>query len=110
TRSFFRNANSSISSWAGGLGGHVDNGIGNAYNSARNAGERLGSWVSSFRHNTSRTLGSWAGTLGRTIGDGIRDGIYNISSAVRKVVNAIVKPVQNATNKIRDGINWVLGK
>lgn len=110
TRSFFGNANSSISSWAGGLGGHVDNGIGNAYNSARNAGERLGSWVSSFRHNTSRTLGSWAGTLGRTIGDGIRDGIYNISSAVRKVVNAIVKPVQNATNKIRDGINWVLGK
>lgn len=110
TRSFFGNANSSISSWAGGLGGHVDNGIGNAYNSARNAGERLGSWVSSFRHNTSRTLGSWAGTLGSTIGNGIRDGIYNISSAVRKVVNAIVKPVQNATNKIRDGINWVLGK
>nr|WP_309501241.1 transglycosylase SLT domain-containing protein [Lactobacillus paragasseri] len=110
TRSFFGNANSSISSWAGGLGGHVDNGIGNAYNSARNAGERLGSWVSSFRHNTSRTLGSWAGTLGRTIGDGIRDGIYNISSAVHKVVDAIVKPVQNATNKIRDGINWVLGK
>ncbi len=110
TRSFFGNANSSISSWAGGLGGHVDNGIGNAYNSAKNAGERLGSWVSSFRHNTSRTLGSWAGTLGSTIGNGIRDGIYNISSAVRKVVNAIVKPVQNATNKIRDGINWVLGK
>ena len=110
TRSFFGNANSSISSWAGDLGGHVDNGIGNAYNSARNAGERLGSWVSSFRHNTSRTLGSWAGTLGSTIGNGIRDGIYNISSAVRKVVNAIVKPVQNATNKIRDGINWVLGK
>lgn len=110
TRSFFGNANSSISSWAGGLGGHVDNGIGNAYNSARNAGERLGSWVSSFRHNTSRTLGSWAGTLGSTIGNGIRDGIYNISSAVRKVVDAIVKPVQNATNKIRDGINWVLGK
>lgn len=110
TRSFFGNANSSISSWAGGLGGHVDNGIGNAYNSARNAGERLGSWVSSFRHNTSRTLGSWAGSLGSTIGNGIRDGIYNISSAVRKVVNAIVKPVQNATNKIRDGINWVLGK
>lgn len=110
TRSFFGNANSSISSWAGGLGGHVDNGIGNAYNSARNAGERLGSWVSSFRHNTSRTLGSWAGTLGSTIGNGIKDGIYNISSAVRKVVNAIVKPVQNATNKIRDGINWVLGK
>ena len=110
TRSFFGNANSSISSWAGGLGGHVDNGIGNAYNSARNAGERLGSWVSSFRHNTSRTLGSWAGTLGSTIGNGIKDGIYNISSAVRKVVNAIVKPVQNTTNKIRDGINWVLGK
>lgn len=110
TRSFFGNANSSISSWAGGLGGHVDNGISNAYNSARNAGERLGSWVSSFRHNTSRTLGSWAGTLGSTIGNGIRDGIYNISSAVRKVVDAIVKPVQNATNKIRDGINWVLGK
>lgn len=110
TRSFFGNANSSISSWAGGLGGHVDTGISNAYNSARNAGERLGSWVSSFRHNTSRTLGSWAGTLGSTIGNGIKDGIYNISSAVRKVVNAIVKPVQNATNKIRDGINWVLGK
>ena len=25
-------------------------------------------------------------------------------------MDAIVKPVQNATNKIRDGINWVLGK
>ena len=110
TRSFFGNANQSISSWAGGLGGHVDNGIGNAYNSARNAGERLGSWVSSFRHNTSRTLGSWAGTLGSTIGNGIRDGIYNISSAVRKVVDAIVKPVQNATNKIKEGIDWVLNK
>ena len=110
TRSFFGNANQSISSWAGGLGGHVDNGIGNAYNSARNAGERLGSWVSGFRHNTSRTLGSWAGTLGRTIGDGIRSGIYNISSAVRKVVNAIVNPVQKATNKIKEGIDWVLNK
>lgn len=110
TRSFFGGANQSFSSWASGLGGHVNDGIGGAYNSAKNAGERLGSWVSSFRHDTSRKLGSWAGTLGSTIGNGITDGLHNISRAVRKVVNAIVKPVQNATNKIRDGINWVLGK
>ncbi|MTE03905.1 lytic transglycosylase [Lactobacillus johnsonii] len=110
TRSFFGGANQSVSSWASGLGGHVNDGIGGAYNSAKNAGERLGSWVSSFRHDTSRKLGSWAGTLGSTIGNGITDGLHNISRAVRKVVNAIVKPVQNATNKIRDGINWVLGK
>lgn len=110
TRSFFGGANQSVSSWASGLGGHVNNGIGGAYNSAKNAGERLGIWVSSFRHDTSRKLGSWAGTLGSTIGNGITDGLHNISRAVRKVVNAIVKPVQNATNKVRDGINWVLGK
>lgn len=110
TRSFFGGANQSVSSWASGLGGHVNDGIGGAYNSAKNAGERLGSWVSSFRHDTSRKLGSWAGTLGSTIGNGITDGLHNISRAVRKVVNAIVKPVQNATNKVRDGINWVLGK
>ena len=110
TRSFFGGANQSVSSWASGLGGHVNDGIGGAYNSAKNSGERLGSWVSSFRHDTSRKLGSWAGTLGSTIGNGITDGLHNISRAVRKVVNAIVKPVQNATNKVRDGINWVLGK
>ncbi|MGS0678295.1 lytic transglycosylase [Lactobacillus johnsonii] len=110
TRSFFGGANQSVSSWASGLGGHVNDGIGGAYNSAKNAGERLGSWVSSFRHDTSRKLGSWAGTLGSTIGNGITDGLHNISRAVRKVVNAIVKPVQNATDQVRKGINWVLGK
>ena len=110
TRSFFGGANQSVSSWASGLGGHVNDGIGGAYNSAKNAGERLGSWVSSFRHDTSRKLGSWAGTLGSTIGNGITDGLHNISRAVRTVVNAIVKPVQNATDQVRKGINWVLGK
>ncbi|MEY8295254.1 lytic transglycosylase [Limosilactobacillus caviae] len=110
TRSFFGNANQSISSWASGLGGHISNGIGGAYGAAKNAGERLGSWVSDFRGNVSRTLGSWAGGLGATIGNGINSGIYNISNAIRRVVNAIVNPVKNATNKIRDGINWVLGK
>lgn len=110
TRSFFNGANSSIHNWAGNLGGHVSNGISGAYNSAKNAGERLGSWVSNFRDGTSRTLGSWAGGLGSTIGSGITNGLHNISSAVGKVVDAIVRPVQKATDKIREGINWVLGK
>lgn len=110
TRSFFNGANSSIHNWAGNLGGHVSNGISGAYNSAKNAGERLGSWVSNFRDGTSRTLGSWAGGLGSTIGGGITSGLHNISSAVGKVVDAIVRPVQKATDKIREGINWVLGK
>lgn len=110
TRSFFGGANQSIHSWAGNLGGHVNDGISGAYSSAKNAGERLGSWVSNFRDGTSRTLGSWAGSLGSTIGSGITSGLHNISSAVGKVVDAIVTPVKNATNKIRDGINWVLGK
>lgn len=110
TRSFFSNANSSIHNWAGNLGGHVSNGISGAYSAAKNAGERLGSWVSDFRDNTSRTLGSWAGGLGSTIGNGISNGVHNIKSAVGKVVDAIVTPVKNATNKIREGIDWVLGK
>lgn len=110
TRSFFNGANSSIHNWAGNLGSHVSNGISGAYNSAKNAGERLGSWVSNFRDGTSRTLGSWAGGLGSTIGGGITSGLHNISSAVGKVVDAIVTPVKNATNKIREGIDWVLGK
>ncbi|MBB1080252.1 lytic transglycosylase [Limosilactobacillus sp. STM2_1] len=110
TRSFFGNANQSISNWASGLGGHISNGIGGAYGAAKNAGERLGSWVSDFRGNVSRTLGSWAGGLGSTIGGGITSGLHNISSAVGKVVDAIVRPVQKATDKIREGINWVLGK
>lgn len=110
TRSFFSDANSSIHNWAGNLGGHVGNGISGAYSSAKNAGERLGSWVSNFRDGTSRTLGSWAGGLGSTIGGGITSGLHNISSAVGKVVDAIVRPVQKATDKIREGINWVLGK
>lgn len=110
TRSFFNGANSSIHNWAGNLGSHVGNGISGAYSSAKNAGERLGSWVSNFRDGTSRTLGSWAGGLGSTIGGGITSGLHNISSAVGKVVDAIVTPVKNATNKIREGIDWVLGK
>ncbi len=110
TRSFFNDANSSIHNWAGNLGGHVSNGISGAYNAAKNAGERLGSWVSNFRDGTSRTLSSWAGGLGSTIGGGITSGLHNISSAVGKVVDAIVRPVQKATDKIREGINWVLGK
>lgn len=110
TRSFFNDANGSIHNWAGNLGGHVSNGISGAYNAAKNAGERLGSWVSDFRDNTSRTLGSWAGGLGSTIGNGISNGVHNIKSAVGKVVDAIVTPVKNATNKIREGIDWVLGK
>lgn len=110
TRSFFNDANSSIHNWAGNLGGHVSNGISGAYNAAKNAGERLGSWVSSFRDGTSRTLSSWAGGLGSTIGNGISNGVHNIKSAVGKVVDAIVTPVKNATNKIREGIDWVLGK
>lgn len=110
TRSFFNDANSSIHNWAGNLGGHVSNGISGAYNAAKNAGERLGSWVSNFRDGTSRTLGSWAGGLGSTIGGGITSGLHNISSAIGKVVDAIVRPVQKATDKIREGINWVLGK
>lgn len=110
TRSFFGGANQSISSWASGLGGHVNNGIGGAYNAARNAGERLGSWVSSFRDGTSRTLGSWAGGLGSTIGNGITSGLQSIRNAISRVVDAMVRPVQKATDKIREGINWVLGK
>ncbi|MBB1099964.1 lytic transglycosylase [Limosilactobacillus sp. WF-MT5-A] len=110
TRSFFNDANNSIHNWAGNLGGHVSNGISGAYNAAKNAGERLGSWVSNFRDGTSRTLSSWAGGLGSTIGGGITSGLHNISSAVGKVVDAIVRPVQKATDKIREGINWVLGK
>ncbi|MBW3349602.1 lytic transglycosylase [Limosilactobacillus reuteri] len=110
TRSFFSDANSSIHNWAGNLGGHVSNGISGAYNAAKNAGERLGSWVSDFRDSTSRTLSSWASGLGSTIGGGITSGLHNISSAVGKVVDAIVRPVQKATDKIREGINWVLGK
>lgn len=110
TRSFFSDANSSIHNWAGNLGSHVGNGISGAYNAAKNAGERLGSWVSNFRDGTSRTLSSWAGGLGSTIGGGITSGLHNISSAVGKVVDAIVRPVQKATDKIREGINWVLGK
>lgn len=110
TRSFFNDANSSIHNWAGNLGGHVSNGISGAYNAAKNAGERLGSWVSNFRDGTSRTLSSWAGGLGSTIGGGITSGLHNISSAVGKVVDAIVRPVQKATDKICEGINWVLGK
>ena len=110
TRSFFNGANSSIHNWAGNLGGHVSNGIGGAYNSAKNAGERLGSWVSSFRDGTSRTLSSWAGGLGGTIGNGITSGLQSIRNAANRVADAIVTPVKNATNKIRDGINWVLNK
>ncbi len=110
TRSFFNGANGSIHNWAGNLGGHVSNGIGGAYNSAKNAGERLGSWVSSFRDGTSRTLSSWAGGLGGTIGNGITSGLQSIRNAANRVADAIVTPVKNATNKIRDGINWVLNK
>lgn len=110
TRSFFNGANSSIHNWAGNLGGHVSNGIGDAYNSAKNAGERLGSWVSSFRDGTSRTLSSWAGGLGGTISNGITSGLQSIRNAANRVADAIVTPVKNATNKIRDGINWVLNK
>lgn len=110
TRSFFNDANSSIHNWAGNLGGHVGNGISGAYNAAKNAGERLGSWVSSFRDGTSRTLGSWAGGLGSTIGNGITSGLQSIRNAANRVADAIVTPVKNATNKIRDGINWVLNK
>lgn len=110
TRSFFNGANSSIHNWAGNLGGHISNGISGAYNSAKNAGERLGSWVSSFRDGTSRTLSSWAGGLGGTIGNGITSGLQSIRNAANRVANAIVTPVKNATNKIRDGINWVLNK
>lgn len=110
TRSFFSDANSSIHNWAGNLGGHVSNGISGAYNSAKNAGERLGSWVSSFRDGTSRTLSSWAGGLGGTIGNGITSGLQSIRNAANRVADAIVTPVKNATNKIRDGINWVLNK
>ena len=110
TRSFFNGANSSIHNWAGNLGGHVSNGIGGAYNSAKNAGERLGSWVSSFRDGTSRTLSSWAGGLGGTISNGITSGLQSIRNAANRVADAIVTPVKNATNKIRDGINWVLNK
>lgn len=110
TRSFFNGANSSIHNWAGNLGGHVSNGISGAYNSAKNAGERLGSWVSSFRDGTSRTLSSWAGGLGGTISNGITSGLQSIRNAANRVADAIVTPVKNATNKIRDGINWVLNK
>ncbi|MBB1110015.1 lytic transglycosylase [Limosilactobacillus sp. pH52_RY] len=110
TRSFFNDANSSIHNWAGNLGGHVGNGISGAYNAAKNAGERLGSWVSSFRDGTSRTLGSWAGGLGNTIGNGITSGLQSIRNAISRVVDAMVRPVQKATDKIREGINWVLGK
>ena len=110
TRSFFNDANSSIHNWAGNLGGHVGNGISGAYNAAKNAGERLGSWVSSFRDGTSRTLGSWAGGLGSTIGNGITSGLQSIRDAISRVVDAMVRPVQKATDKIREGINWVLGK
>ncbi len=110
TRSFFNGANSSIHNWAGNLGGHISNGISGAYNSAKNAGERLGSWVSSFRDGTSRTLSSWAGGLGGTIGNGITSGLQSIRNAANRVADAIVTPVKNATNKIRDGINWVLNK
>ena len=110
TRSFFNDANSSIHNWAGNLGGHVGNGISGAYNAAKNAGERLGSWVSNFRDGTSRTLGSWAGGLGSTISNGITSGLQSIRNAANRVADAIVTPVKNATNKIRDGINWVLNK
>lgn len=110
TRSFFDGANNSVSSWAGGLGGHVDRGMGNAYQAAVNAGKRLGNWVSDFRHSTARTLGDWAGGLGDTIGGGITRGLQSIRNSVSKVVDAIVKPVQKATNKIKDGIDWVLNK
>lgn len=110
TRSFFGGANNSVSSWAGGLGGHVDRGMGNAYQAAVNAGKRLGNWVSDFRHSTARTLGDWAGGLGDTIGGGITRGLQSIRNSVSKVVDAIVKPVQKATNKIKDGIDWVLNK
>ncbi len=110
TRSFFSDANSSVRNWAGNLGGHVSNGISGAYNSAKNAGERLGSWVSSFRDGTSRTLSSWAGGLGGTISNGITSGLQSIRNAANRVADAIVTPVKNATNKIRDGINWVLNK
>lgn len=110
TRSFFGGANNSVSSWAGGLGGHVDRGMGNAYQAAVNAGKRLGNWVSDFRHSTARTLGDWAGGLGDTIGGGITRGLQSIINSVSKVVDAIVKPVQKATNKIKDGIDWVLNK
>lgn len=110
TRSFFNDANNSIHNWAGNLGGHISNGIGGAYSAAKNAGERLGNWVSSFRDGTSRTLGSWAGSLGSTISNGITSGLQSIRNAARRVADAIVNPVKNATNKIRDGINWVLGK
>ncbi|THE20237.1 lytic transglycosylase [Ligilactobacillus animalis] len=110
TRSFFSGANNSVSSWAGGLGGHVDRGMGNAYQAAVNAGKRLGNWVSDFRHSTARTLGDWAGGLGDTIGGGITRGLQSIRNSVSKVVDAIVTPVQKATGKIKDGIDWVLNK
>ena len=110
TRSFFGGANNSVSSWAGGLGGHVDRGMGNAYQAAVNAGKRLGNWVSDFRHSTARTLGDWAGGLGDTIGGGITRGLQSIRNSVSKVVDAIVTPVQKATGKIKDGIDWVLNK
>ncbi len=110
TRSFFGDANRSFSSWAGSLGGHVSNGIGGAYSSAVNAGKRLGGWISDFRHGTARTLSDWAGGLGDTIGGGITRGLQSIINSVSKVVDAIVTPVQKATGKIKDGIDWVLNK
>lgn len=110
TRSFFGDANRSFSSWAGSLGGHVSNGIGGAYSSAVNAGKRLGGWISDFRHGTARTLSDWAGGLGDTIGGGITRGLQSIRNSVSKVVDAIVTPVQKATGKIKDGIDWVLNK
>lgn len=110
TTDFRESASGLVRLWAGGLGGHVDSGMGNAYNSAVNAGKRLGNWVSDFRHSTAKTLSDWAGGLGGTIGSGITRGLQSIKNAVQGVVDAIVKPVQKATGKIKDGIDWVLNK
>ena len=110
TSDFRNGASQTISKWAAGLGSKTHSGMGSSRTAAVRAGSLLGGWVAAFRGDTGKTLANWAGGLGGKIGSNIRSGYSHVKSAMSDMGDAIVKPIKTAIGKVKDGINWVLGK
>ena len=112
---------SNISSNSGSFWNDIRNKIGSAAGNARD--NALSAWgrlrnespgyfssVKSTASGAFSSIVSNAGSLGGNISSGIRSGFSHVKNAMDDMADAIKNPIKKAIGKVKDGINWVLGK
>ena len=91
--------------WNGifGFGKGIWNGIANVFNGF------VGGIKSIWNNVTSLVGGMWSGMWDKVIGSA-KSAVSTVRRVVAQIANGVIRPIDSMLGKLKDGINWILGK